>query len=98
MPNGVNDTQSRIERGQEAKRFIDYITGNPYFNSVLKQIDEDLLNEMMALSPTDTVRWAHLQVARMCLYSPVHRIRADYDIGMRAQAEADGTIGKEGIL
>lgn len=97
MPNGANERQERIERGQEAKRFLDYITTNPYFQTVLKQIDEDLLNEMMGLDPKDTTRWAHLQVARMCLYSPVHRIRADFDIGQRAQAETDGTQ-KEGIL
>jgi hypothetical protein len=95
MPSEQSEIQERIERGQEAKRFIDYITVNPYFQNVLKQIDEDLLNEIMGLDPKDTIRWSHLQAARMCLYSPIHRIRADYDVGQRAQAE--GTV-KEGIL
>jgi hypothetical protein len=96
MPNG--EQQARIERGQAAKRFLDYYNTDPYYKSVMKQIEDDIMLEMMGLNPVDVTRWAHLQVSRMVLYSPVQRIYADYEIGQRALAESEEPRTKEGIL
>ena len=88
--------QSKIERGQEAMRFLQYIQENPYYKSVLEEIDSELMREVSGLDPKEKERWSLIQSARVALYMGINRVYQDVEIGRKADSQ-EGTTPK-GIL
>lgn len=66
-------------------------------------MDENYMEEIAGLSPSDKERWSILQARRQALYEPFARVQADIEVGEIQEREAkieDGqkVESKGGIL
>lgn len=90
--------QQQADRGQEAQLFLKYIEDNPYFLSVMKELEEEYANKLLKLKPSETELFTIIQATREALYEPLKKIQGDKLFGEHSQNELEGKNPKEGIL
>ena len=87
-------------RGQEAEAFIRFFDeGTQYFKGVMAALQEEIRDEIMALSPHDTERFTILKARLESLYEPIRRVEQDIYAGKAAWMRINGIVDqKVGIL
>jgi len=96
MPESL--TQAKIERGQAAQQYLQFVKDNPYYSKLIQELDNEIVTEQLGLDPKEKDRWSYLQAVRTSLFIPVNRVYADMEIGQRALSESEGEQPSGGIL
>ncbi len=86
--------QELIERGLNAKNFLQFIEREPYFKNLFKELDEEYTQEILGLKPADTEKFTLLQTKRLALYEPIDRAKMDVAVGENAKTNLDKPQGK----
>jgi hypothetical protein len=88
------------QKGQEAESFIRSLEeGNKYFYGVLADINQEIMDSIVNLKPSQKDEFSFLKSQLECLYEPIRRIERDIEIGKQAWARMNGVEDKtQGIL
>ncbi len=86
--------QELIERGLNAKNFLQFIEREPYFKNLFKELDEEYTQEILGLKPFETEKFTLLQTKRLALYEPIDRAKMDIIVGENAKDNLDKPQGK----
>lgn len=69
--------QEQVDRGNDADLFLRFIDEHKYFLNILKEIEEELANEVLNLKPESKEQFTILQAKRLALLEPLKRIQGD---------------------
>lgn len=94
------DDELLYQKGQDAESFMRFINeGGKYFLTILTQIENELVNNLLSLSPLQVKDFTVLKSQLECLYAPITRVHQDIELGKQAWNRINGIIDKtQGIL
>lgn len=90
--------EKQQRRGMDAKEFKTYLRDNPYFPSLVNELDSEIAESILGLDPSDKESFSLLQARRLALRLTLDRVESDIIMGNEATRELEGRPIEGGIL
>ena len=82
----------------DAQEFKTYLRDNPYFPSLVNELDSEIAESILGLDPSDKESFSLLQARRLALRLTLDRVESDIIMGNEATRELEGRPIEGGIL
>ena len=93
------DLEAQFRLGDQAGRILKWLEADgQLFLETFRQIQQDLVDSILSLSPAQREEFSSLKAQLNILYEPLNRLRMIQEMGLQAKAELDGKPTAGGIL